>query len=109
MFLVSSLFGLHDNSVYSGDYRNVTGDFQTLFYKRFSLYNVSAYVSQQSLIPNDAVSNILLSLRQKKADDFCDILPENAILLIATSSAFKYSTFEDTNERPQSDVKNKLM
>jgi len=54
------------------------------------------------VIPNDAECNTFSIIKKKKKETFdylCDILPGNAILLIATSSAFKYSTFEDTNEQ----------
>lgn len=61
---------LHDNSVYSRDYRNAWyRDFQTLFWKRkVFLYNhVSVYVSHwQSVITNDAEFNILSIIIRKK-------------------------------------------
>ena len=65
------------------------------------MYNVSVYVSQQSIL-NDVEFNILFITEKEEKETFnepCDIFPGNAIFLIATSSAFKYSTFEDTNER----------
>ena len=78
--------------------------------ERFSLYNVSVYVSQQS-IPNDVEFNILSITEKEEKETFnepCDIFPGNAIFLIATSSAFKYSTCEDKKERTTSVIKNKL-
>lgn len=58
------------------------------------------------------ISIVFLSLKRKKKETFdklCDILPGKAILLIATSSVFKYSILEGTNERSRkSVVKNKL-
>ena len=78
--------------------------------ERFSLYNVSVYVSQQS-IPNDVELNILSITEKEEKETFnepCDILPGNTIFLIATSSALEYSTFEDTNERITSVIKSKL-
>ena len=74
------------------------------------MYNVSVYVSQQSIL-NDVEFNILFITEKEEKETFnepCDIFLGNTIFLIATSSAFKYSTCEDTNERTTSAIKNKL-
>ena len=63
------------------------------------------------MITNDVEFNILSIIKKEEKETFhepCDILPGNTIFLIATSSALEYSTFEDTNERITSVIKNKL-
>ena len=65
----------------------------------------------QQSTPNDVEFNIISIIKKGEKETFnepCDIFPRNAIFLIATSSVFKYSTFEDTNEHTTSVVKNIL-